>query len=56
MKQVPSLYEKFQRMCKDEFGYTVIKDPTSTRLTVKDVLGMSLKEIQELNNKDKEDS
>lgn len=56
MKEVPSLYEKFRRMCKDEFGYTIIKNPATPRITVKDVLGMSLEEIHELNNKNKEDS
>lgn len=56
MKEVPSLYEKFRRMCKDEFRLTIVEDPATPRLTVKDILGISLDEIHELNNKDKEDS
>lgn len=40
-----ALFDKFVKMAKDEFGYTIIQDPQTPRITFKDIFGVSLDDI-----------
>lgn len=41
-----ALFDKFVKMAKNEFGYTVIQKPEIPRFTFKDIFGISIDDIE----------
>lgn len=41
-----ALFDKFVKMAKDEFGYTIIQDSETPRFTFKDIFGVSLDDFE----------